>query len=572
MSTIVLEHLQHANSTSPDLTVGPGGEIGIGTTSPAHKIDILTSTDQQIPLRIKNSDADSHTYMRFEDNGGQYWDTGINYANNDYYLNYGGTRRARFTNAGGLDVYGSGNSILTLNIGTTAGNYSAVQVGRTDGGGTAYVTAAVTGGVPISGIPGILLGSTNGSLPAVAIQTPNSTNGHIVFNPKGTEKVRITADGDVGIGVIVPTQKLDVNGTVKATAFSGDGSALTGVVPLTVATSAPSTPSVGDQWFDTTAGINAMKVWSGSGWDQMSNKFTATGGTESAYSSGGINYKVHTFTSSGTFTAESAGAVDILVVGGGGGSGSGGGGGGGGGSVFYATDYSLSATSYVVTIGGGGTSYSYYNGTPGNRGGTTTAFGVSGLGGGGGTTHTNTAAPALGANGGGQRASSTSGQSSRHPGSALSATGFTYYGGNSGGNSAVSSSYNGGGGAGAGAQGGDSYTNHSGNGGAGIQINIDGNNHYWAGGGGGSLWDNASHTAGVGGIGGGGGGSVGAGGIPSAGGTGGRNNGGAGTSGADVSGGGAGGANTGGGAGSASFHSGNSAAAGSGIVIVRYVV
>ena len=59
MSTIVLEHLQHANSTSPDLTVGPGGEIGIGTTSPAHKIDILTSTDQQIPLRFKRQNNKS---------------------------------------------------------------------------------------------------------------------------------------------------------------------------------------------------------------------------------------------------------------------------------------------------------------------------------------------------------------------------------------------------------------------------------------------------------------------------------------------------------------------------------
>ena len=44
MSTIVLEHLQHANSTSPDLTVGPGGEIGIGTTSPDFPLVVQASS------------------------------------------------------------------------------------------------------------------------------------------------------------------------------------------------------------------------------------------------------------------------------------------------------------------------------------------------------------------------------------------------------------------------------------------------------------------------------------------------------------------------------------------------
>jgi hypothetical protein len=559
MSTIVLEHLQHANSTSPDLTVGPGGEIGIGTTSPAHKIDILTSTDQQIPLRIKNSDADSHTYMRFEDNGGQYWDTGINYANNDYYLNYGGTIKARFTNAGGLDVYGSGNSILTLNIGTTAGNYSAVQVGRTDGGGTAYVTAAVTGGVPISGIPGILLGSTNGSLPAVAIQTPNSTNGHIVFNPKGTEKVRITADGDVGIGVIVPTQKLDVNGTVKATAFSGDGSALTGVVPLTVATSAPSTPSVGDQWFDTTAGINAMKVWSGSGWDQMSNKFTATGGTESTYSSGGINYKAHTFTSSGTFVAESSGSIDIMMVAGGGGGGAWVGSGGGAGGMIVRPAFAVTAQSYTVTIGAGGArgyNPGGYAGMPYVRtGDDTTAFALTAKGGGAGVSYSYEYAGGIGGSGSGG-----ANNPSNYPSNAANQTSQpgdsgTYGFGNAGGSApnGTGDPYPCGGGGGAGGAGGNATTSVCGNGGVGKANSYrTGSNIFYAGGGGGGH-HNGTPTYSSGGNGGGG----------------------AGNSGGSYTNAQSGSANTGGGGGGGGGSGGSlsyGGYGGSGIVVVRYVV
>jgi len=44
-----------------------------------------------------------------------------------------------------------------------------------------------------------------------------------------SEAMRINSSGNLGIGTTNPTQKLDVNGTVKATSFSGDGSGLTGI-------------------------------------------------------------------------------------------------------------------------------------------------------------------------------------------------------------------------------------------------------------------------------------------------------------------------------------------------------
>ncbi len=55
----------------------------------------------------------------------------------------------------------------------------------------------------------------------------SSTPG-IVDNSDATA-ITIDSNENVGVGTTSPTQKLEVNGTVKATAFEGDGSALTNV-------------------------------------------------------------------------------------------------------------------------------------------------------------------------------------------------------------------------------------------------------------------------------------------------------------------------------------------------------
>jgi hypothetical protein len=55
------------------------------------------------------------------------------------------------------------------------------------------------------------------------------TNHALRLLTNNTEQVRVQANGHVGIGTLAPTQKLDVVGTVKATAFQGSGAELTGV-------------------------------------------------------------------------------------------------------------------------------------------------------------------------------------------------------------------------------------------------------------------------------------------------------------------------------------------------------
>jgi hypothetical protein len=63
----------------------------------------------------------------------------------------------------------------------------------------------------------------------------------------------------VGIGTNSPTQKLDVNGTAKATTLTGSGASLTGIgttaTNFTSLASDPGSPANGDVWYNTTTGL-----------------------------------------------------------------------------------------------------------------------------------------------------------------------------------------------------------------------------------------------------------------------------------------------------------------------------
>ena len=292
-----------------------------------------------------------------------------------------------------------------------------------------------------------------------------------------------------------------VNADINSSAAI-DGSKLTGIETVTKSATDPDSPAQGDMWFDTTTGVASMKVWNGTAWDTMSNKFSATGGTTSTYSSGGTNYKVHTFTSSGTFTAEASGSVDVLVVAGGGGGGARGGGGGAGG-FLASSGISVTANQYSITIGAGGaTSTNSTLGGTSYPGTASSGLTLTPSGGGyGGNFNTVDTVGGSGSSGGG--AARDSGAAA---GSGITGQGF------GGGTSANQGCSGGGGGGGAGGRapnngeaGGaaaGSNVEYGGNGGVPKTNNFKtGSNIYYAGGGGGGTGCSASNasTRGLGG-------------------------------------------------------------------------
>ena len=255
------------------------------------------------------------------------------------------------------------------------------------------------------------------------------------------------------------------------------------------------------------------------------------------------DYKVHTFTSDGTFTPTSVsgdGYVEYLIIAGGGAGGSGRqfniiGGGGGAGGYLTGLYQVTKDTDYAIVVGAGGAGVAS---STQNNGANSTGFGLTAVGGGAGGTY----------NSKGNDGGSGGGTGLRSSGQDFTGGAATSGQGNAGGTGTVfggtGTANSGAGGGGAGAAGANGSGGTGGAGGAGLASSITGSSVTRAGGGGGG----GRSSAGAGGSGGAGAGSTGGGANASA--------------------------NTGsGGGGSTHSHPGSESAGGnggSGIVVVRF--
>lgn len=444
---------------------------------------------------------------------------------------------------------------------------------------------ALSGTIPSTNISQASMANVSTGTSWQAVQTTNfaaeAGKGYFIDTTSGAITVTLPASPTVGDSI----QIVDYAGTFATNnvTLNRNGNKIQGTAANGIVNT--NRQSVTFTYIDSTKGwipsLDATTI------DYGAQYTSATGGTVTT--SG--DYKIHTFTGDGCFVVSLIGnpagggsTADYLIVAGGGGGGTqGGGGGGAGGMRFSASTYcapapsnpraatamTLTATTYPVTVGGGGSGAS---GTPGGAAGpgatgSNSSFNsITSAGGGGGgksvyTCGSPNCAPSGGSGGGRGKNSNGPGgagntpptsPSQGFPGGATLSTPAGGTGAGAGGGAGAA------GGCGSGPATGPGQEQYNGDGGVGLQIGISGSCTYYAGGGGGGsdVYPQPSYPAtpvfhGVGGTGGGGSGAW-MGGNQS-------DNGVSGTT------------NTGGGGGGAELTGDNTGGAGgSGVVIIRY--
>jgi hypothetical protein len=189
--------LSFGTSSTERMRIVAGGNVGIGTTAPAYKLQVR-GADATAVFSVGNLTEDTKLEIAtFQDDRVLFRATDSSNLARSFAFETGTTERMRLTDAGNLGIgINSNNYRLNVRGGGTVGDSSVYAQFTTLDTGTANSD-------------GFVIGVGTGSSPnANIIQQENAA---IVFFTNATERARFSADGALGLGTSNPNAKLEVS-------------------------------------------------------------------------------------------------------------------------------------------------------------------------------------------------------------------------------------------------------------------------------------------------------------------------------------------------------------------------
>ncbi len=215
----------YTNNGIAQMTLNTNGKIGIGNSFPAAKFDISHTSSLGSPtLRLYESNSLDYSRLRFQNSSGtNYWDiAGLNNATNT-------AERLNFYNSTTGDIMsitGNGN----VGIGTI-NPFSKLHIYKGSAGGVTPQTESLITLensnhlymsllTPDNRENGLLFGLNSNNVHGGIIYNNPSALGGLLFRTNGNvNRMVIDQNGNVGIGTTNPSEKMQVNGNVKANSF-----------------------------------------------------------------------------------------------------------------------------------------------------------------------------------------------------------------------------------------------------------------------------------------------------------------------------------------------------------------
>lgn len=220
-------------NNSERMRVQSGGNVGIGTTSPGSKLEVVSNAGGANTITSINTNASGYSSVDFKDNGSSL----------KYTVGYSNASAANFAGKAYQNTYGS-DYVLSRNAPNTdfymIGSSGNIGIGTS----SPQQNLSVQNGMNIdqanSNNGSLSNGLTFGSSSAAGIASKRTGGGNqngLDFYTGSTNRMAILSTGNVGINTSTPNSNLEVNGSFAANVSTTSGVTLDATHYIVVVTS-----------------------------------------------------------------------------------------------------------------------------------------------------------------------------------------------------------------------------------------------------------------------------------------------------------------------------------------------